>query len=162
MSAYVEFPNFSYSFFFVFFSRWWVLDGFKVAVLENVNLRGSSKHAVHNNPTKPPLPAPRYLQRPFRSRAHIGMRAIIIFNMYIPLYTSLPCASLSIPSYSSPKLALTFARHRFRNSFVSSLHSLAASTFAGLSSFGLLSMLITLRRIVSGVCTGDQRSEAAS
>lgn len=65
-------------------------------------------------------------------------------------------------SYSSPKLALTFALHRFRNSFESSLHILAASTFAGLSSFGLLSMLITLSSIVSGVCTGDHLSEADS
>ena len=65
-------------------------------------------------------------------------------------------------AYSSPKLALTFALHLFLNSFVSSLHSLAASTFAGLSSFGLLSMLITLKRMVSGVWTGDHRSLADS
>lgn len=65
-------------------------------------------------------------------------------------------------AYSSPRLALTFALHRFLNSFVSSRHNRAASTLAGLSSFGLLSMLITLRRMVSGVCTGDQRSEADS
>jgi hypothetical protein len=44
----------------------------------------------------------------------------------------------------------------------SSLHNLAASTFAGLSSFGLCNKLITLSRIVSGVCTGDQRSAAVS
>lgn len=38
----------------------------------------------------------------------------------------------------------------------------AASTLAGLSSFGLLSMLITDSRMVSGVCTGDHRSDADS
>jgi len=43
-----------------------------------------------------------------------------------------------------------------------SLHSAAASTFAGDSSFGELSMEITDRRMVSGVCTGDQRSAADS
>ena len=64
--------------------------------------------------------------------------------------------------YSSPKLALTFARHLFLNSFVSSLHNRAASTFAGLSSLGLLSILITLSSMVSGVWTGDHRSEADS
>lgn len=65
-------------------------------------------------------------------------------------------------SYSSPKLALTLALHLFLNSFRSSLHILAASTFAGLSSLGLLNMLITLSSIVSGVWTGDQRSAADS
>ena len=75
-----------------------------------------------------------------------------------PMYSGLPL----ILAYSSPRLALTFALHLFLNSLVSSLHSLAASTFAGLSSFGLLSMLITLKSIVSGVWTGDHRSLADS
>ena len=59
-------------------------------------------------------------------------------------------------------LSLTHFRTRFRNSFGSFLHSLPASMLAGLSSFGLLNMLITLSSIVSGVCTGDHRSEAIS
>lgn len=64
--------------------------------------------------------------------------------------------------YSSPKLSLTHFLTLFLNSFGSSLHSLAASTLAGLSSFGLDSIEITDRRIVSGVCTGLQRSDADS
>ena len=68
----------------------------------------------------------------------------------------------STAHYSSPKLSLTTLRHRLRNSLISSLHIFAASTFAGLSSFGLLNMLITDSRIVSGLCTGLQRSAALS
>ena len=41
-------------------------------------------------------------------------------------------------------------------------HCLAASMFAGLSSFGLLSMEMILTKMVSTVCTGDQRSLASS
>lgn len=63
---------------------------------------------------------------------------------------------------SSPKLDRTHLRQRLRNSLVSSRHSRAASTFAGLSSLGLLSMLMTERMMVSGVWTGDQRSAADS
>lgn len=80
--------------------------------------------------------------------------------MYIIQPSTMPTVFLK-GDYSS-KVALTLALHRFLNSFVSSLHNRAASTLAGDSSFGLLSMLMTLMRIVSGVCTGDQRSEAAS
>jgi hypothetical protein len=43
-----------------------------------------------------------------------------------------------------------------------SRHSAAASTLAGDSSFGLDSIEMTDSRIVSGVCTGDQRSAADS
>ena len=64
--------------------------------------------------------------------------------------------------HSSPRLSLTHFLHRLLNSFGSSRHSLAASTFAGLSSLGELSMLITDNRIVSGLWTGDHRSEADS
>lgn len=64
--------------------------------------------------------------------------------------------------HSSPKLSRTIFLHRRRNSFGSSLHILAASTFAGLSSLGEDSMEITLRRMVSGLCTGDHRSLADS
>ena len=81
------------------------------------------------------------------------------------IYSS-PCPCFynetSIRFYSSPRLARTFALHLFRNSFGSSRHNLAASTFAGLSSFGLLSILMTLSSIVSGVCTGDHLSAADS
>lgn len=84
-----------------------------------------------------------------------------IISFHHPHYIHLhPCQNNRY--YSSPKLALTLALHRLRNSFGSSLHILAASTFAGLSSFGLLSILITLNSIVSGVWTGDHRSEADS
>lgn len=65
-------------------------------------------------------------------------------------------------SYSSPRLSRTHFLTRFLNAWGSSRHILAASTLAGLSSFGLLNMLITLRRIVSGVWTGDHRSDADS
>lgn len=44
----------------------------------------------------------------------------------------------------------------------SSLHSLAASRLAALSSFGFASMLITLTKMLSTVCTGSQRSLAFS
>lgn len=48
------------------------------------------------------------------------------------------------------------------NSGYDSLHSLAASTLAGDSSFGSASIDITEIKIVSTVCTGNQRSEAFS
>ncbi len=78
--------------------------------------------------------------------------------------------SINTPSYaprarcrhSSPKLARTFALHFLRKAFSSSLHILAASTFAGLSSLGLLSMEMTLSKMVSGVCTGDHLSATDS
>lgn len=64
--------------------------------------------------------------------------------------------------YSSPWLSRTQRRTRFLNSAGSSRHSRAASTLAGLSSFGLESMEMTDSRMVSGVWTGDQRSAADS
>lgn len=91
----------------------------------------------------------------------------IIYSPSIPFSTKQsPSRSLSNPrsshtnlrhAQSSPKLSLTPLLHLRLNSFASfpptfsSLHSLAASTFAGLSSFGLCSKLITLNSIVSGV-----------
>jgi uncharacterized membrane protein len=48
------------------------------------------------------------------------------------------------------------------NSDLLSLHILAASTFAGLSSFGSAIMLITLIKIFSTLWIGLQRSEACS
>jgi len=64
--------------------------------------------------------------------------------------------------YSNSKLSRTHFLTRFLNSAVFSRHSAAASTFAGDSSLGLLSIEMTERRMVSGVCTGDQRSAADS
>lgn len=64
--------------------------------------------------------------------------------------------------HSNSRLSLTHFRTRFLNSGVLSLHKLAASTFAGDSSFGLDNMEMTERRMVSGVWTGDQRSAADS
>lgn len=71
-------------------------------------------------------------------------------------------AELKVKCHSSPRLSLTIFLHLFRNSLGSSRHIFAASTFAGLSSFGELNKLITLSNIVSGLCTGDQRSLADS
>jgi hypothetical protein len=65
-------------------------------------------------------------------------------------------------NHSSPRLSLTFFLHLLRNSFGSSLHNLAASTFAGLSSLGLLSIEMTDSNMVSGDCTGDHRSDTDS
>lgn len=73
-----------------------------------------------------------------------------------------PSNPSSHPPYSNSKLSLTHFLTCFLNSAVFSLHSLAASGFAGLSSFGLLSIEMTDSKIVSGVCTGDQRSAADS
>lgn len=78
----------------------------------------------------------------------------------------MPPSHTSHPVYSSPKLSLTHLLVLFLNSLVpfslSSLHSFAASIFAGLSSFGLCNKLITEIKIVSGVCTGLQRSATDS
>lgn len=64
--------------------------------------------------------------------------------------------------YSNSRLSRTHFLTRFLNSGVFSRHSAAASTFAGDSSFGLESIEMTERRMVSGVWTGDQRSAADS
>jgi hypothetical protein len=53
--------------------------------------------------------------------------------------------------HSNSKLSRTHFRTRFLNSGVLSRHSDAASTFAGDSSFGLESIEMTDRRMVSGV-----------
>lgn len=65
-------------------------------------------------------------------------------------------------SSQSPKLALTSLPTLLLNPRSSSLHILAASTLAGDSSLGLDNIEMTLSKIVSGVCTGDHRSEADS
>jgi hypothetical protein len=64
------------------------------------------------------------------------------------MYASPPLKSLSSFPYN-PKLFLTSALTLASKSGLLSLHILAASTFAGLSSFGSAIMLITLIRIFS-------------
>lgn len=103
------------------------------------------------------LEAPKALPDSFAARYHASRTSY--GRIYIPVISYLEHCVLV---YSSPRLALTFALHLFLNSLVSSRHNLAASTLAGLSSLGLLSILMTLSRIVSGVWTGDQRSAADS
>ena len=62
----------------------------------------------------------------------------------------------------NPKLFLTSLRTLSSNSALLSLHIFAASTFAGLSSFGSASMLITEIKIFSTDCIGDHLSDASS
>ena len=71
------------------------------------------------------------------------------------------CTTLKFP-HSSPKLSRTSFWHFLLNPFGSSRHIFAASTFAGLSSLGELSMLMTDNKIVSGLCTGVHLSAADS
>ncbi len=78
-----------------------------------------------------------------------------------------PLALNSPPSHNStfhhnPRLRLTSARTLFSNSGRRSLHIRAASTFAGLSSFGSAIILMTEIKIFSTLCIGLQRSEACS
>lgn len=68
----------------------------------------------------------------------------------------------SIMTAHNPKLFLTSALTLLSNSDLLSLHILAASTFAGLSSFGSAIMLMTLIKIFSTLWIGLQRSEACS
>lgn len=105
------------------------------------------------------------------SYTHTHTRVHILPQNHIKhpkLHPQHPESSTPIPSrihcsrYSNSKLSLTHFLTRFLNSGVLSRHNDAASTFAGDSSFGLESMDITESRMVSGVCTGDQRSEADS
>lgn len=56
----------------------------------------------------------------------------------------------------------TLSRTLFSYSGLLSLHILAASTLAGLSSLGSASMLMTEMRIFSTDWMGDHRSEACS
>ena len=63
--------------------------------------------------------------------------------------THAPKLFLSIIAAYNPKLFLTSALTLLSNSDLLSLHILAASTFAGLSSFGSAIMLMTLIKIFS-------------
>jgi len=65
-------------------------------------------------------------------------------------------------SQQASKLSLTHFRTFFLNAAGSSRHCFAASKLAGLSSLGELSIEMTEMRMVSGVCTGSQRSAADS
>lgn len=82
----------------------------------------------------------------------------------LPSKTSLTpdCPILRNLCYHKPRLFLTFCLTTFSYSSLLFLHIFAASIFAGLSSFGSASMLITLMRIFSTLCIGDQRSDACS
>ena len=70
--------------------------------------------------------------------------------------------SHDFPFHHNPRLLLTSARTLFSNSGRLSLHIRAASTFAGLSSFGSAIILMTEIRIFSTLWIGLQRSEACS
>jgi hypothetical protein len=59
------------------------------------------------------------------------------------------CKFFNLVSHHNPKLLLTPSLTLFSNSALCSLHIFAASTFAGLSSFGSASIDITLMRIFS-------------
>ena len=61
-----------------------------------------------------------------------------------------------------PSDRLTPSRTLFSNSGRRSLHIFAASTFAGLSSFGSANIDMTDIRIFSTLCMGDHLSEALS
>lgn len=65
-------------------------------------------------------------------------------------------------SYCKPKPLLTPSLTTFSNSSLRSRHIIAASTFAGLSSFGSANILITLIRIISVDWIGLHRSLALS
>jgi hypothetical protein len=83
---------------------------------------------------------------------------------YIPSHnpTTTPYFTPYPSHIHSPKLFRTFCLTTFSYSSRFSRHMRAASTFAGLSSFGSASMLITLISIFSTLCIGLQRSLACS
>jgi hypothetical protein len=77
------------------------------------------------------------------------------------IHPSLHLSSITI-NYSRPNPLLTSRFTVFSYSPLLSLHIFAASTFAGLSSFGSASILITLISIFSTLCIGLHRSDACS
>lgn len=88
---------------------------------------------------------------------------MLTLNKHAPIVVILSVRYLLGPLHqSSPKLSLTHLLVLFLNSLLSSLHILAASIFAGLSSFGECNNEITEINIVSGVCTGLHLSAALS
>jgi len=66
------------------------------------------------------------------------------------------------PCPHNPRLLLTLSLTLRSNCARRSLHIFAASTFAGLSSFGSASIDMTDIRIFSTLCMGDHRSDALS
>ena len=82
-------------------------------------------------------------------------------DMYLPSSSSL-LSPFPSPQNHNPKLRLTPSLTLLSNSALLSLHIFAASTFAGLSSFGSASILITLIRIFSTLCIGLHLSDAFS
>lgn len=66
------------------------------------------------------------------------------------------------PPLQRPSPLLTFSLTILSYSLLFSLHIRAASTFAGLSSFGSASMLMTEIKIFSTLWMGLQRSDACS
>lgn len=69
---------------------------------------------------------------------------------------------LSCAKTQRPSILLTPSRTFCSYSSLRSRHIFAASTFAGLSSLGSASMLMTDMRIFSTLCMGDHRSDACS
>ena len=99
---------------------------------------------------------------PCTPKAIVATEDAACVHVFVPNTPTFLTYNQGHPFYSNSKLSRTHFLTRFLNSGVFSRHSAAASTFAGDSSFGLDSMEITERRIVSGVWTGDQRSAADS
>ena len=77
-------------------------------------------------------------------------------------YPKHPGQSPKTSLIQSPSILLHPSRTLRSYSGLCSLHIFAASTFAGLSSFGSANMLITEMRIFSTLWIGDHRSEACS
>ena len=84
-------------------------------------------------------------------------------NAFVHISITLPPRKrVFLATAHNPKLFLTSAFTLLSNSALLSLHILAASTLAGLSSFGSAIMLMTLIKIFSTLWIGLQRSEACS
>ncbi len=79
-----------------------------------------------------------------------------------PPTAPLPTPHSHNPNTYNPKLLLTPSLTLLSYPPRSSLHIFAASTFAGLSSFGSASILITLIKIFSTLWIGLHRSDACS
>ena len=99
---------------------------------------------------------------PINTIANLKHAALILSNKTTRGLPRSPKLFLSVIAAYSPKLFLTSALTLLSNSDLLSLHILAASTLAGLSSFGSAIMLMTLIKIFSTLWIGLQRSEACS
>lgn len=116
----------------------WSWQGERLIALELL-YRGNFKAAPHKGPE---------IQYTWGSRSVNCSQCVIIelLSKFIESFFG-----PHIQSHAFSWLSRTHFRTLFLNSFGSSRHSLPASTFAGLSSLGLLNMLITESKIVSGV-----------